>query len=44
MINAKTAKTLRKYAKDKTNSQEDAKLAYRQLKAEFKVWRQQNGT
>ena len=37
-MNAKTAKTLRKYAKDNTNDKESAKMAYKQLKVEFKDW------
>lgn len=39
-MNAKTAKLFRKYAKQQTETKEDAKLLYSKLKTEYKAHRQ----
>jgi len=42
-MNAKTAKVLRKYAKETTDSKEHAKIIYKQLKVEYKTWLKAHG-
>lgn len=37
-MNAKICKKLRKYAREKTKTKEDATIAYKQLKHEYLGW------